>query len=131
MNLSDSLCCIYYNSISLFFMTLNIFLPFYDDDILQIQYKIIELMDENIVFADSSRKRKRFNMFVENIIEKNKDFMEKIKRQEDDDNDINNYEEVIDTIGSNNEDVTDDTTDDTLEDDDNEYDETIFEKKDN
>jgi|SaaInl85LU_5_DNA_1037374.scaffolds.fasta_scaffold25644_3 hypothetical protein len=131
MNLSDSLCCIYYNSISIFFITLNMLLPFYDEDILQIQYKIIEMIDENIVFANSCRKRKRFNIFVENIIEKNKDFLENIKKQEDEVNDINNYEEIIDdNIGlydSNDSSNSSDSNDDCEQ----EYDETIFEKKDN
>jgi len=106
-------------------------LPFYDEDILQIQYKIIEMIDENIVFANSCRKRKRFNIFVENIIEKNKDFLENIKKQEDEVNDINNYEEIIDdNIGlydSNDSSNSSDSNDDCEQ----EYDETIFEKKDN
>jgi len=67
--------------------------PFYNDDILRIQYKTIELMDESVVFADNSRKRKRFNTFIQQIISKNNDFLMQMKQQDEEDDNIQNYEE--------------------------------------
>lgn len=95
MNIFQSISCIYNNVISNFYIVLNIVFPFYTEEILQFQYKNIEMMNEAIVFKNNSRKRKRFNIFVENLIQKNKEFIEKIRQQEKEDDDINNYEENI------------------------------------
>lgn len=95
MNIFQSISCIYNNIVSNFYIVLNIVFPFYTEEILQFQYKNIEMMNETIVFKNNSRKRKRFNIFVENLIQKNKEFIEKIRQQEREDDDINNYEETV------------------------------------
>jgi hypothetical protein len=68
--------------------------PYYNNEILHLQYKTIEHLNENIIFEDNDRKRKRFNVFIENLIQKNNDLLEKIRNQEEEDNNINNYEKV-------------------------------------
>ena len=95
MNIFQSISCIYNNIVSNFYIVLNIVFPFYTEEILQFQYKNIEMMNETIVFKNNSRKRKRFNIFVENLIQKNKEFIEKIRQQEKEDEDINNYDESV------------------------------------
>lgn len=94
MNIHNSLGCIYYNLLSNFYICLNIFFPYYNTEILHLQYKTIEHLNENIIFEDNDRKRKRFNVFIENLIQKNNDLLEKIRNQEEEDNNINNYEKV-------------------------------------
>jgi hypothetical protein len=68
--------------------------PYYNEEILHLQYKAIEYLNENTIFETNSRKRKRFNLFIENLIQKNNDLLEKIRMQEEEDNNINNYEKV-------------------------------------
>ncbi len=68
--------------------------PYYNEDIINLQYKTIEYINEDIIYQCNSRKRKRFNLFVENLINKNNDLIQKIRRQEDEDNNIANYEKV-------------------------------------
>ena len=70
--------------------------PYYNNEILHLQYKAIEHINEYIIFEDNDRKRKRFNVFIENLIQKNNDLLEKIRMQEEEDNNINNYEKVSD-----------------------------------
>lgn len=94
MNLSSCLHCIYYNILSNFYVTLSTFLPGFEQEIISIQYKIIECINEDYVFAYNSRKRKRFNIFVENLVQKNNEFIEKIRLQEQEDNDIKNYDKI-------------------------------------
>jgi len=65
--------------------------PYYSEYILSLQYKNIELVNENIVFGINSRKRRRFNTFLENIIQKNKEFIEKIRQQEIEEENVENY----------------------------------------
>ena len=94
MNFENSLYCIYYNLLSNFYIMLNMFFPYYDNDILNLQYKTIEYINEDIIFENNSRKRKRFNIFIENLINKNNELIEQIKLQEEEDNDINNYQKL-------------------------------------
>ena len=134
MQISDSLYCIYNNSLANFFIFLNMIFPFYTEDILKVQYKTIETMNESIIFDDNSRKRRRFNIFIENLICKNKDFLEKIKQQEDEDDNINNYDEYTWQHGDEDdqENSTSETTDDTETDVHSGTDEeTIVERKNN
>jgi hypothetical protein len=90
----NPLLCIYYNIISNFYILLNIFLPYYSEEILNLQYKTIEYINEDIIFESNSRKRRRFNIFIENLINKNNELIEKIRKQEEEDNDINNYQKM-------------------------------------
>lgn len=91
MNTFDSLYCIYNNLLINFYVILNLMFPYYSEFILSLQYKNIELVNENIVFGINSRKRRRFNTFLENIIQKNKEFIEKIRQQEIEEEKIENY----------------------------------------
>jgi cobalamin biosynthesis protein CobT len=68
--------------------------PFYAQDIVNLQYKTIESMNESVVFGNNTRKRKRFCMFTENLVKKNNDIIEKIRQKEEEDNNIDNYEKV-------------------------------------
>lgn len=70
------------------------FFPYYSEEIISLQYKTIENINENIIFEGNSRKRKRFHLFIDSLIEKNNEFIEKIRRQDEEDNNINNYEKV-------------------------------------
>lgn len=96
MNLSSCFCCIYYNLLSNFYITVSTFLPGFENEIINLQYKAIECINQDYVFAYNSRKRKRFNIFVENLVQKNNEFLEKIKLQEQEDNDVQNYDKVDD-----------------------------------
>jgi len=98
MNLSNCICSIYYNCLSNFFIVISTFLPGFEQDIIQLQYKTIECINEDYVFSYNSRKRKRFHLFVENLVEKNNEFLEKIKLQEFQDNDLLNYDKITDNI---------------------------------
>ena len=91
MNTFDSLYCIYNNMLINFYVILNLMFPYYSEYILSLQYKNIELVNENIVFGINSRKRRRFNTFLENIIQKNKEFIEKIRQQEIEEENVENY----------------------------------------
>jgi hypothetical protein len=105
MLFTESIKCIYYNTLSTFYIALNVIFPYYNEEILHLQYKTIGYINEDIIFVSNSRKRKRFNLFIENLINKNLELIEKIKKQEEEDNNINNYEKVVDS-----QDDTDETS---------------------
>ena len=108
MNITNSFACIYYNLVSNFYILLNMMFPYYNEDILHLQYKAIEYLNENTIFENNSRKRKRFNLFIENLIQKNNDLLEKIRMQEEEDNNINNYEKIdTEEDNVNEEELTD------------------------
>lgn len=109
MNFENSVKCVYYNLLSNFYIMMNIIFPYYNDEILNLQYKTIECIDEAIVFENNSRKRKRFNMFIETLIQRNNELLEKIKQQEEEDNNITNYEKVDDETVQDSDVSTDDT----------------------
>jgi hypothetical protein len=116
MKLENSVKTIYYNLLSNFYIALNLIFPYYNEEILNLQFKSIECINETIIFQSNSRKRKRFNLFVENLIQKNNDLLEQIKKQEEEDNNINNYEKIdnkdnTDTCQDNIDDTTDDSSD--------------------
>jgi hypothetical protein len=94
MNMHNSLSCIYYNLLSNFYICLNLVFPYYNEEILHLQYKSIEQINENVYFVNNTRKRKRFNLFIENLIQKNNELLEMIKKQEEEDNNISNYEKI-------------------------------------
>jgi hypothetical protein len=81
--------------------------PYYNEEILNLQYKTIECINDDIIFQYNSRKRKRFNMFIEHLINKNAELIARMRQQEEEDNNINNYEKI-----STGEELTDDTEDD-------------------
>ena len=97
MNLSSCFCCIYYNLLSNFYITISTFLPGFENEIINLQYKAIECINEDYIFAYNSRKRKRFNIFVDNLVKKNNEFLEKMKLQEQEDNDLQNYDKINDS----------------------------------
>jgi hypothetical protein len=90
---------------------MNIMFPYYNEEILNLQYKTIEHINEDIIFASNSRKRKRFNLFIENLINKNNELIEKIKKQEEEDNNINNYEKIDQELQTFQENETETDTD--------------------
>ena len=94
MNFQNSFKCIYYNVISNFYIALNLVFPYYHEEILNLQYKSIECIDESVIFENNARKRKRFNLFIENLIQKNHELLEKMRAQEEEDNNIDNYQKV-------------------------------------
>ena len=96
MNLSSCLYCIYYNLLSNFYIGMSTFLPGFEQDIINLQYKTIQSINEDYVFAYNTRKRKRFNIFVDNLVKKNNEFLEKIRQEEYEDNDIENYDRIND-----------------------------------
>jgi len=102
--------CIGYNLISNFYIILNLMFPFYSQDIVNLQYKTIQNVNEEVVFKNNSRKRKRFNMFVDNLMSKNGDIIEKIRQKEEEDNNLDNYEKIY------HEDSQDDSHEDSQED---------------
>lgn len=94
MKLNTYVKCIYYNFLSTFYIFLNMIFPYYSEEIIELQTKSIKnietLLDDNSV----CKKRKRFHCFLDKLIEKNNDIIEKIKEQEESDNNIQNYEKV-------------------------------------
>lgn len=94
MYIIKSFQCIYYNLLSNFYIFFNTIFPYYNEEILNLQYKTIECINDNVIFQNNSRKRKRFNLFVENLINKNAELIAKIRQQEEEDNNINNYEKI-------------------------------------
>jgi|DEB0MinimDraft_4_1074332.scaffolds.fasta_scaffold98299_2 hypothetical protein len=95
MDFVKSMKCIGYNLVSNFYIILNMMFPFYSTDIINLQYKTIEYLNESEFFDNNNRKRKRFCMFTENLVKKNNDIIEKIRQKEEEDNNIENYEKVI------------------------------------
>ena len=113
MYFKDAVHCIYHNFLSSFYISLNVFFPHYSEDILHLQYKTIECLNEDIIFKLNAKKRKRFNLFVENLIVKNNELLEKIKQIEEEDNNIHNYEKIEENGVSDSaeeEDAPDDET---------------------
>jgi len=121
MPITDSFKCMYFNLLSNFYIAVNIIFPHYNEEILNLQYKVIQHINEDIIFASNSRKRKRFNLFIENLINKNNELIEKIKKQEEEDNNINNYEKIDQEMQHyQEENQIDSDTDDNDNDNDNE-----------
>ncbi len=112
MNIHNSLVCIYYNLLSNFYICLNMIFPYYNNEILHLQYKTIEQINDTIIFEDNYRKRKRFNNFIENLIQKNNDLLEKLRKQEEEDNNISNYEKISAIDGDDTQMNTDEQDDD-------------------
>lgn len=96
MKFTSSVSCIYYNMLSSFYIGLNYLFPYYNEEILNLQYKTIEFINEDVIFCSNSRKRKRFNTFIENLINKNTELIEQIRKQEEEDNNIENYTKIYD-----------------------------------
>jgi hypothetical protein len=111
MNLSSCLYCIYYNLLSNFYISISTFLPGFEQDIVNLQYKTIQSINEDYVFAYNTRKRKRFNIFVENLVKRNNDFLEKIRHDEYEDNDLENYDRIDNTECSNYDDESEQDSD--------------------
>lgn len=125
MQLLDFFKCIYYNTLANFYIIASIIFPYYNEEILNLQYKTIECINEDIIFQCNSRKRKRFNMFVENLINKNNDLIDQIRRQEEEDNNLENYEKIQDSghtyqMDASYNEILDESSDtsDTISDDD-------------
>jgi hypothetical protein len=117
MDITNSFWCVYNNLVSNFYIIVNLFLPYYGEDILKIQYKTIECINENIIFECNARKRKRFNIFVENLIVKNNELIEKIKQQEEQDNNLDNYEHIKDTQDDSEESCSTEEPDEDIQED--------------
>ena len=100
MNTYEVFSCIYFNILSNFYIVLNSIFPYYNEEIINLQYKTIACINENVIFKCNSRKRRRFNTFVELLIKKNNEFIKAIKEKENVDNDINNYDKVVDSYSS-------------------------------
>lgn len=103
--LNNSIYCIYYNILSCFYIIVNNIFPYYDEEILRIQYKIIQRFNGELFLEYDSRKRKRFNSFVESLIDKNNELIEKIKLEETLDNDIDNYQKITDQEDETEEEI--------------------------
>ena len=100
MNTYEVFSCIYFNILSNFYIVLNSIFPYYNEEIINLQYKTIACINENVIFKCNSRKRRRFNTFVKLLIEKNNEFIKAIREKENVDNDINNYDKVVDSYSS-------------------------------
>ena len=78
--------CIIYNICSIFFIITNSFMPFYTNEILFFNSKIIEKTSIYYIL-DSEKKRSNFINFMNNLIKKNEDYIFTLQKNED----INNY----------------------------------------
>lgn len=109
MKFAASALCVYYNLLANFYIIANLLFPYYSEDILLLQNKTLYTLECITDCSESTcKKRKRFDTFVDNLIERNNDLIERIKKQEEEDNDIKNYERVVvDT----DEDINDDDDD--------------------
>jgi len=121
MSLYNSIQSIYYNTLSIFYIVLNIVFPFYSEDILRLQYRIIENINDSMVNESNSRKRKRFDLFVENLVQKNNELIEIIKKIEEENDNISNYEKF--NIGEEDEEDEDEEDENEDEEDEDEEDE--------
>ena len=100
MNTYEVFSCIYFNILSNFYIVLNSIFPYYNEEIINLQYKTIACINENVIFKCNSRKRRRFKTFVQLLIEKNNDFIKTIREKENVDNDINNYDKIVNEYSS-------------------------------
>lgn len=78
--------CIIYNICSIFFIIANSLIPVYSNEIIFFNSKIIETT-AIYYLLDSEKKRTNFINFMNNLIEKNKDYILTLQKDED----INNY----------------------------------------
>lgn len=112
MKLAACALCVYYNLLANFYIIANLFFPYYSEDILLLQNKTLHTLEcITDCFESTCKKRKRFDTFVDNLIERNNDIIERIKKQEEEDNDIQNYERVVAETDEENEDINDDDDD--------------------
>ena len=81
---------IIYNICSLFFILINTIIPLYTNEIIYFNSMIIHNITINYKF-DNEKKRKNFNMFMKNLIDKNNDFINNIQQITNDNENINNY----------------------------------------
>lgn len=96
MKFTASALCVYYNLVANFYIILNMAFPYYLEDILHLQNKTLHTLEcFTDCFESSCKKRKRFDTFVDNLIERNNDIIERMKKQEEEDNDVQNYERVV------------------------------------
>jgi len=96
MQFINNCLSIYYNLLSIFYICLNSIFPYYSEDILKLQYKVIENINDNIVFKEDYLRKKRVDNFIEKLIYKNHEIIEKIKQQEEDNNNLQNYDKIED-----------------------------------
>jgi|TARA_Y100000389_G_C17389536_1_gene479055 hypothetical protein len=81
---------ILYNICSLCFILINTIIPLYTNEIIYFNSMIIHNITINYKF-DNEKKRKNFNMFMKNLIDKNNDFINNIRQITNDNENINNY----------------------------------------
>ena len=126
MNIFETFSCVYYNYLSNFYIILNYIFPYFEEEIFNLQYQTISKINQSILYEYNSRKKRRFNAFVENLIQKNDDFLNELKIKENNDNDINNYEKIIGSYSHNSEDSQD--TENSIDSDDTDDSEEIHNK---
>lgn len=122
--LLNKLNCLYYNFLSQFFIILNIFFPYYNKEILQIQCKIMSLITNDMISSNKNIFSLINGLFNNTTTTKNNDLIELSDNDESTDNEDNvqdyleNIEEVSDDNSDDNitEEDTDDNSDDELND---------------
>lgn len=81
---------IIYNICSLCFIIINTLIPLYTNEIIYFNCIIIENITNNYKH-ENDKKINNFNMFMSNLVDKNKDIITKIQMIQDENENINNY----------------------------------------
>lgn len=95
----DNIEAIIYNICSLFFIVTNLFIPIYSNEIIYFNSSIIEKITLNYKLDEN--KKELFINFTNNLIEKNKDIIEKIENEKIKNENIENY--ILESDDINNE----------------------------
>lgn len=81
---------ILYNLFSIFYITVNLFVPLYSNEIIYFNSNIIEKIGINYEISDEIKKE-NFLIFMDKLIEKNTDIIKKIQEDKENKEKINNY----------------------------------------
>lgn len=79
-----------YNICSIFFILTNQFIPMYTEEILYFNNKVLEMISINYKI-NNEKKKEDYIKFVNNLIEKNKEIIDKIQKEKDENENLNNY----------------------------------------
>lgn len=81
---------IIYNICSIFFILTNQLVPMYTEEILFFNNKVLENIYINYKI-DNVKKKEDYVKFINNLIEKNKDIIDKIQKEKEENENLDNY----------------------------------------
>lgn len=98
-----------YNICSIFLILTNQLIPMYTEEILYFNNKVLELISINYKI-NNEKKKEVYIKFVNNLIEKNQEIINKIQKEKDENENLNNY--IIDNDYTTSEDSSEDSSED-------------------